>query len=234
MFFGQSSFAEFALANRRNVVRVRKDAPLEILGPLGCGLQTGAGAVLNSLAAEAGSSIVVFGAGSVGLSAVMAAVVAGCSPIIAIDIDAGRLELAHELGATQTYNGSETPELVEAIQDVSGGGVDYSLDTTSNPAAFRQAVDSLRMLGTCGLIGGMVAGTEVCIEANHLLPGRSVRGIIQGDSVPQSFIPRLVDLYMAGRFPFDRLIRIYELEEINQACADMGAGSTIKPVLHIA
>ena len=234
MFFGQSSFAEFALANRRNVVKVPKNVPLEILGPLGCGVQTGAGAVLNSLAAEAGSSIAIFGAGTVGLSAVMAACVAGCSPIIAVDIDTGRLGLARELGATHTFNGAEIPELVEAIQRVSDGGVNYSLDTTSNPTVFRQAVDSLKMLGSCGLIGGMAPGTEVCIEANHLLPGRTVRGIIQGDSVPQSFIPRLIELYKQGRFPFDRLIRPYSLEEINQACADMAAGNTIKPVLRLA
>ena len=234
MFFGQSSFANYALATRRNVVKVPKEAPLEILGPLGCGVQTGAGAVLNSLTAEAGNSIAVFGAGSVGLSAVMAACVAGCNPIIAVDIDARRLELARELGATHSFNGAEIPEVVEAIQDVSDGGVDYSLDTTSNPAVFRQAVDSLMMLGTCGLIGGMAAGTEVCIEANHLLPGRTVRGIIQGDSVPQIFIPRLIDLYMQGRFPFDRLIRFYTLDEINQACADMSARRVIKPVLRVA
>jgi aryl-alcohol dehydrogenase len=234
MFFGQSSFADYALATERNVVKVRQDAPLELLGPLVYGIQTGAGAVLNSLMAEAGSSMAIFGAGSVGLSAVMAARVAGCTTIIAVDLDPGRLQIARELGATHAISGAETSDVVEAIQDVSGGGVEYALDTTSNPAVFRQAVDSLKMLGTCGLIGGMAPGTEVHIEANHLLPGRTVRGIIQGDSIPQVFIPRLIELYMQGRFPFDRLIRFYELEEINQARADMGARESIKPVLRVA
>ncbi len=234
MFFGQSSFANYALATERNAVKVRKDAPLEILGPLGCGIQTGAGAVLNSLKAEAGSSMAIFGVGSVGLSAVMAACVAGCSTIIAIDMDAGRLELANELGATHTLNSTELPNVVEAVREVSDGGVNYALDTTSNPNVFRQAVDSLKMLGTCGLIGGMAPGTEVHIEANHLLPGRTVRGIIQGDSVPHVFIPQLIELYMQGRFPFDRLIRFYELEKINQSCADMGTRKAIKPVLRVA
>lgn len=233
-FFNQSSFATYALASERNVVKVRPDAPLEMLGPLGCGVQTGAGAVLNSLEVRAGTSIAIFGVGSVGLSAVMGAVIAGCTSIIAVDVRPNRLALALELGATHTINSAEIEDPANVVRDISGGGVDYALDTSAQPAVFRQAVDSLKILGVCGLIGGSASGVEVHLEINHLLLGRTVRGIIQGDSIPDIFIPRLIDLYLQGRFPFDRLIKFYNLEEINQACADVAAGRVLKPVLRLA
>jgi aryl-alcohol dehydrogenase len=234
VFFGQSSFATYALASERNVVKVRPEAPLEILGPLGCGIQTGAGAVLNSLQARAGTSIAIFGVGSVGLSAVMAAVVAGCTTIIALDVQPQRLALARELGASHTLNSSEVTDPVQAIRNISRGGVDYSLDTSAQSAVLRQAVDSLKILGVCGLIGGNAPGVEVNLEINHLLLGRTVRGIIQGDSIPDIFIPRLIDLHLQGRFPFDRLIKFYPLAEINDACADAAAGRVLKPVLRVS
>src|SRR5438309_488089 len=127
-FFGQSSFATYALAYERNVVKVDRTAPLELLGPLGCGIQTGAGAVLNSLHPDAGSSIVVFGVGSVGLAAVMAAHVAGCTTIVAVDLKPSRLEAAKRVGATHVIDPSSTARgsggvpqndsVVEAIQDI--------------------------------------------------------------------------------------------------------------------
>lgn len=230
-FFNQSSFATYALASERNVVKVRRDAPLEILGPLGCGIQTGAGAVLNSLGVRAGTSIAIFGAGSVGLSAIMAAVIAGCTTIIAVDIKPNRLQLALELGATHTINSLEADNPAQIIADLTCTGVDYALETSGLPAVFRQAVDSLAILGVCGLIGGASPGTEVSFEMNHILLGRTVRGIIQGDSIPDIFIPRLIELHLQGRFPFDRLIDFYTLAEINQACADSEAGVVVKPVL---
>jgi aryl-alcohol dehydrogenase len=230
-FFNQSSFATYALASERNVVKVRTDAPLAMLGPLGCGFQTGAGAVLNSLRARAGTAIAIFGVGSVGLSAVMAAVIAGCTTIIAVDIKPNRLALARELGATQTINSTEVDDPVTAIREMSNGGVDYALDTSGQPAVFRQAVDALKILGVCGLIGGVAPGIDVRLEMNHLLLGRTVRGIVQGDSIPDIFIPRLIELHLQGRFPFDRLIKFYALDQINQACADVEAGHVLKPVL---
>ncbi len=230
-FFGQSSFATFTLATERNVVKVSQEAPLEILGPLGCGIQTGAGAVLNSLAAQPGNSIAIFGVGSVGLSAVMAASVAGCATIVAVDLKRKRLALALELGATHILDPQDTSDPVSAILDIQPGGVDYALDTTSNPAMFRRAAECIKILGVCGLIGGSAPGVEVCFEMNHILPGRTVRGILQGDSLPDQFIPRLIELHLQDRFPFDRLIKTYDFEEINHACDDMRAGTAIKPVL---
>lgn len=231
-FFGQSSFATYALAGERNVVRVRQDAPLAALGPLGCGIQTGAGAVLNSLQVRAGSSLAVFGTGAVGLSAILGAVVAGCTTIIGIDINPARLELAKELGATHIIDARE-PDLLPALQQISGGSLDYTLETTAQPRVFRQAVEALRPLGVCGLIGAAPFGTEATFDMTSLLMGRAIRGILEGDSVPDLFIPRLIDLYMQGRFPFDRLLSYYDLAQINTAAADAEQGRVIKPVLRM-
>lgn len=229
-FFNQSSFAEYALAAERNVVRVRKDVPLELLGPLGCGVQTGAGAVMNSLRAEPGSSIAIFGAGSVGLSAVLAAVVCGCTTIIAVDVNEERLAAARSFGATHTINPT-VANPVEGIQSITGIGVQYSLDCTGIPSVLRQAVDCLTLTGVCGLIGVAPLGTEVRLDMGAILFGRTVRGVIEGDAIPDLFIPRLIDLHVQGRFPFDRMIRFYPLQEINQAVEDSEKGRVLKPVL---
>lgn len=229
-FFAQSSFAEMAIASERNVVKIRKDVPLELMGPLGCGIQTGAGAVINALEPGAGSSIAIFGAGSVGLSAVMAARIVGCATIIASDIDEHRLALARELGATHTINAKEQNP-VEAILALTGEGVQYSLECTGLPAVVRQAVDSLRLTGVCGVIGVAPLGTEISLDMNGILFGRTVRGIIEGDSVPQNFIPRLVDLFAEGRFPFDRLIRTYPMDRIQEAVSASESGEVLKAVL---
>lgn len=233
-FFGQSSFGTYAVAAERSVVKVGRDAPLERLGPLGCGVQTGAGGVLNTLKPEAGTSLAVFGTGAVGMSAIMAAAVAGCATIIAVDIKPGRLELARELGATHTVDANETDAL-EEVRRITGGGANYTLETTAVPRVFRQAVDALAPLGTCGLIGAAPLGTEAAFDMNDILiPGKSIRGIVEGDSVPEVFIPRLIELNEQGRFPFERLIGFYDLDEINRASQEAESGETIKPVLRMS
>lgn len=230
-FFSQSSFGELALATERNTVKIRKDVPLEIMGPLGCGIQTGAGAVINALKPAAGTSIAIFGAGSVGLAAVMAAVVVGCTEIIVIDLNEQRLALAKELGATCVVNGGQQ-DAVDAIRAVTGGeGAQYSLECTGLPKVARQAIDCLRQTGVCGIIGVAPLGTEVALDMNSLLFGRTVRGIIEGDSVPDIFIPQMVELWRQGRFPFDRLIRKYPLSDIDKAANDSEAGTVLKAVL---
>jgi aryl-alcohol dehydrogenase len=231
-FFSQSSFADFALASERNVVQVRQDIPLEILAPLGCGVMTGAGAVMNSLQPRPGASIAVFGVGPVGMSAVLGAAVCGCTTIIAVDVNADRLETAGEMGATQTVNATEV-DPVAAIRDLTGGGAQFSLECVGNPRVLRQAVDVLPRLGVCGLLGVVPPGTEVGLDMDLLMNGRTVKGIIEGDAVPDLFIPRLIELYRQGRFPFDRLITFYPFDEINQAVEDMEAGRVIKPVLRL-
>jgi len=230
-FFAQSSFAEYAIATQRNVVKIDRDVPLEIMGPLGCGIQTGAGAVMNALKPRAGSSIAVFGAGSVGLAAVMAAKVVGCTTIIAIDLNKDRLALASELGATHTIDGG-AEDVVSTIHAVTGGeGVQFSLEATGLPKVVRQAVDSLRLTGVCGIIGVAPLGTEFTLDMNGILFGRTVRGIIEGDSVPDIFIPQLVELWRQGRFPFDRLIKFFPMSEIDAAAHASERGDVLKAVL---
>ncbi|HZU87737.1 MAG TPA: NAD(P)-dependent alcohol dehydrogenase [Stellaceae bacterium] len=231
-FFQQSSFATYALAPARDVVRVRTDAPLAMLGPLGCGLQTGAGAVLNVMRPEPGQSFVVFGAGSVGLAGLMAAGIMGCDPIVAVDVRDNRLRLARSLGATHVID-NRNGDAVAAIRDLTGGGAHFTLETSAVPEVFRQAVDCLRPRGTSILVGSARRGVEAAFEMSHLQQGRQVRGVIQGDSRPDELIPRLVDLFVAGRFPLDRLIAFYDFAEINRAAAEAVAGAVIKPVLRL-
>jgi aryl-alcohol dehydrogenase len=231
-FFSQSSFADFSLANERNVIKVRDDIPLEVLAPLGCGGMTGAGAVMNSFQPRPGASIAVFGVGAVGMSAVLGAVVCGCTTIIAVDINPARLEMAKELGATHTINANET-DPVQAILDMTDGGAEFSLECVGNPKVFRQAVDVLPRLGVCGLLGVVPPGTEVALDMDLIMNGRTVKGILGGDAIPDLFIPKLIELYSQGRLPYDKLITFYPFDEINQAVEDMEKGLVIKPVLRM-
>lgn len=229
-FFGQSSFATHALTTRRNTVKVDKDLPLELLGPLGCGLQTGAGAVLNSFAVPAGETIAILGVGAVGFGALMAANLAGATTIIAVDVNDQRLALAAELGATHTLNASGL-NVTKALQDTTGTGVSYILDTTGRADMITTTVAALRPMGQAGLVAG--AG-DATIPAAPLALGKSVRGIVQGDAVPQQFIPQLLQLYRAGRFPLHRLVRFYDFDDIDDAFAAAARGEVIKPVLRIS
>lgn len=232
-FFAQSSFATYALSRENNAIKVPADAPLELLGPLGCGIQTGAGAVINSLKVRAGSSFAAYGAGAVGLSAVMAARVAGATTIIAIDVVPSRLELARELGATHTINSHEV-DVIEAVRAITAGGVDFALESTGRTEVLEQGIEALGGLGVIGVVGAPKLGVKAAFDVNNLLlGGRSIRGIVEGDSVPKVFIPQLVQLYQQGRFPFDKLVRFYPLEQINQAAEDSLKGITLKPVLKI-
>ena len=231
-FFGQSSFATHALASERNVVKVPKEIPVELLGPLGCGIQTGAGTVLNTLRPRVGSSIAVFGVGSVGLSAIMGARIVGCPTVLAVDLSSDRLELARELGATYTVDPADG-DPVEQIKALTGG-VDFSVEATGLPEVLRQAVDSLASAGTCALIGAAPLGGEAKIDMSMMLAqGKTIRGVVEGDSVPDVFIPALIELYRQGRFPFDRLVSYYQLEDVNRAADDSEHGRAVKPVLRM-
>ncbi len=225
-WFGQSSFATHAITTERNLVVVDKALPLELLGPLGCGLQTGAGSVLNEMKLAAGQSIAVFGAGGVGLAAVMAAKAAGAREIVVIDLVDTRLETALEVGATRTVRG-DTPDLVEAIKN-GGRGFDFSFETTAVASVITTAVSILDIPGKAVLVGGSQAKFEI---DPTLLTGRTVTFALEGSSTPQIFLPQLLDLWQRGWFPFDKLVQTYPLEQINQAVEDSLSGKTIKPVL---
>jgi aryl-alcohol dehydrogenase len=225
-FFGQSSFATHTLATERNLVKVAHDLPLELLAPLGCGFQTGAGTVLNSLNVPKGASIAIFGTGAVGLAAVMAARIAGAAPIIGVDLNPSRLQLALELGATHIID-SGKEDVASRLTAVTGSGVDYVLEITGDPDLDRLAVEALNPQGIAALIARPSRSTSFS-------QGRKTLGIIQGDAVPQNFIPKLIDLYRAGQFPIDRLIKFYDFSEINLAITEARGGATIKPVLRLS
>jgi aryl-alcohol dehydrogenase len=226
-WFGQSSFATHCIAGVRNVVVVDRDLPLELLGPLGCGILTGAGSVLVSLDVQPGTSIVVFGAGAVGLAAVMAARVAGASTIVAVDIHSHRLELATDLGATHVVDGNAADVVVQILA-ACPGGADYTFDTTGKVTVISDALTTLKMAGHCGLVG---IQTEPLVLDPVALVGKTVSGILEGGAVPQELIPRLLSLWRDGEFPFDRLIKQYPLEDINGAEQASLRGDVVKPVL---
>jgi aryl-alcohol dehydrogenase len=230
-FFGQSSFATHAIVGANALVPVAGDLPLELLGPLACGIGTGAGAILNVLRPHLGSSVVVFGAGSVGLAAVMAARCTGATTIVAVDLQANRLTLASELGATHVVDAREGAGPVEAVKEICGGPADFSLECTGSVDVLRQAAESVGMRGTCALIGGAPARAEFTLDHVSTLWGKRVIGILGGEGRALELISGLIDLWRQGRFPFDRLVTTYPLAEINAAFAAAHEGGVLKPVV---
>jgi len=232
-FFGQSSFATMALTNVRNTIKVSKELPLETLAPLGCGIQTGAGVVMNSLPVNENSSLAIFGGGAVGLSALMAAKLIGAGPIVVIEPLAERRALAQDFGADHVIDPFAVDNVVEEIQKTVVG-VDFSLEMTGIPEVVKQCVEVLKPLGTCALVGAAPIEAEVSLNIMGLLiPGRKIVGIVEGDAEPRSFIPQLIQYYEQGRFPFDRLIDFFEFEALNEAVAAAKSGQSIKPVVRM-
>ncbi|MFE2728418.1 NAD(P)-dependent alcohol dehydrogenase [Kitasatospora sp. NPDC059327] len=225
-WFGQSSFAQYALATARSMVKVDPNLPLELLGPLGCGVQTGAGTVLNVMRVAPGQTLAVFGAGAVGLSAVMAAKAAGASDIVAVDLNPARRELALELGATRVVDGAHS----NVVQEIACGpdGLDFALDTTGVGAVMANAVRVLKRPGLCVLVG---SGVDPLALHPAELTGKTVTFCYEGGAVPQTFIPRLIDLWQRGDFPFDKMISKYPLADLSRAEADAVAGTAVKPVI---
>lgn len=232
LFFCQSSFATYAIARGVNTVVVDKTLPLDILGPLGCGIQTGAGAAVNSLGIKAGESLVIFGGGAVGLSALLGARAVGAGTVIVVEPNAGRGKLALELGATHHINPKETADVLARIKELCGG-VNYALDTTGIPAVIAAGVEALLPNGMLGLLG-VPSSPEATVPANMmsmLIRGIGVKYIVEGDADPQEFIPRMAGWFKAGKFPFDRLVKKFPFEQINEAAAASLSGEVIKPVV---
>jgi len=228
-FFGQSSFATLAIAHEVNTVKIDKSLPLATLAPLGCGIQTGAGAVLKSLKVRAGASLVIFGGGAVGLSAVMAARVADARTIVLVEPKANRRALALELGATQVTDPT-SENVLERLQEL--GGTEYAIDTTGIPAVIGTAIEALLPNGQLGLIG--VPPPDAPLPGPMMTPyvkGLEIKNIVEGDSDPKRFVPELVALYREGRLPVDRLIQQFPFEQINEAMTASENGTVIKPVL---
>ncbi len=231
-FFGQSSFATHANVHESTLVPIPKDVPLESVGFMGCGMQTGAGSILNELLPPAGSSVAVSGAGALGLAAVMAARVAGATTIVAIDLHDSRLNCAKELGATHVINARSSDTAQELMHVTGGRGVNYILDTTAIPQVLVNLAKALSIRGTLALVGAAHPGTEAPFEIGaSLIRGWTFKTIVQGSSVPQKFIPRLISLWQQGRFPVEKLTRRYRLQDINKAFEDSASGAVVKPVI---
>ena len=231
-FFGQSSFATHSLVTERNIIPVPADAPLHYLAGLTCGVQTGAGVMLNAIGVAPHQTVAVFGTGAVGLAAVMAARASGAREIVAVDRVRHRLDLAVELGATHAIDttGQDLADVTAQVAGVTGKGADAILDTTGNPDVIMAAVNSAAVHGTISVITS--SGKEVTLPPGALLlTGRKLRGTMGGHINPTVFIPRLLDLHARGRFPVDRLVKNYPFAEVNTAIADSLSGATIKPVL---
>ncbi|BAK46453.1 Zn-dependent alcohol dehydrogenase, class III [Clostridium sp. SY8519] len=230
-FFGQGAFATHAVVHVNNLVPVADDIDLKMVSPMGCGIQTGAGAVLNYLKPSADSSIIITGCGPVGLSAVMAAKIAGCTTIIACDVVPSRLDLAMELGATHTINSREVESVPDAVKELTGGlGSNYAIDCTGIGPCVRQSLQCTRSLGICVVLGATQELT-INVEEDLMGVGKTLVGLVEGCSIPKIFIPQLLDYYRKGMFPFDRLIRYYSFDEINQAFEDTKKGTVLKAVL---
>ncbi len=231
-FFGQSSFATHSVVSADAVVKVPGDTRLELLGPLACGLATGAGAVLNEARPRLGDSILVVGVGAVGLAAIMAARNSGVTTLIAGDVHESRLELAKSLGATHVINSRET-KLVDEVKAITGSTVDFAFDCTGVIAVIETMAQTVGMLGTLVLIGGAPAGASFKLDHLSTLWGKRVIGVLGGGGRSGQLIPALVQLLEQGRFPFDRLVKEYELDQIDQALADSKSGKVIKPILRM-
>lgn len=233
-FFGQSSFARLAVADERSVVRLdpaTTDDELVTYAPLGCGLQTGAGTILNVLKPPLDSTVAISGAGAVGLSALMAAVATSVHTVVVIDVVASRLELALELGATHVINAAEQDTPAELQRITGGTGVDFAIETTGNLRVLETMIGGIAIGGTCAVIGAPPFGSRASFDVNAHLPGRRIVGVTLGDSDPERFIPQLIELHRSGRFPLEQLLARYPFERINDAAADAKSGSSIKPVL---
>ena len=231
-FFGQSSFASHALVSERNTVKVDTDLDIALVGPLGCGIQTGAGAVMKSMNCAAGSSLVVLGGGPVGLAAVMGAVIQGCSTIIVVEPVGPRRAIASQLGATEVID-PIGENLTERIKAITPDGVDYIFDTTGRTEVITSAIDAAAQNATVGLVG-VPADFSVDLPlniVNAMQKGLTVRGIVEGDSQPESFIPELLDYHAAGNFPFNTIITTYPFSKINEAVAAQERGEVTKLVL---
>ena len=227
-FFGQSSFASHTIVAKESLVKVDPALDLTKLGPLGCGIQTGAGTVFNSLDVVEGDSFAVAGAGALGMASIMAAKVAGASTIVAIDRHQNRLDLAKKYGATHTITGDPSTFAAQVIE-ATRGGADHAFDTTGNAIVVRALLEGLNNVGVLALAG--VGFGELTIDYSSMLSGRKIIGIMEGDAVPSTFIPYLAKLNAEGKFPFDELIKTYPIDQINEAEAASASGEVIKPVL---
>ncbi len=230
-FFQQSSFATHALATARNCVPVPEDTPLVFAAPMGCSIQTGAGAVFGQIGAKPRRPLLVIGAGAVGLAAVMAGRIVGCAPIIVVELREDRRALARELGATHAIDGADG-DWPGRVREIAGGGASAALDSAGLQSTFEGALAALHPGGTLGVVnlpGGFADPVRHPGGMDFLT--KSIVGVVEGDAVPARLLPRLMAHFKAGELPVDRLVKTYRFADIAQAFSDAAARTVIKPVL---
>lgn len=229
---GVSAFAQFTVAAEESLIKIDPDIPFDVAAVFGCAVMTGVGAVVNTARVEPGSSVAVFGLGGVGLAAVMGAVAAGAYPVVAVDVLPDKLERARALGATHTVN-ARGVDAVEAVRDLTGGGVDYAIEAAGNADVLAQAYRATRRGGTTVAVGlphpaAMLSIPAVTVTAEE----RVIRGSYMGSAVPRRDLPRFLRLFRAGRLPVDRLItHRLGLEEINQGFDRLAAGEAVRQLV---
>ncbi len=231
-YFQQSSFATYAIAPVSSLVRVEEEVPFEVLAALPCGVMTGAGAVINALKVGVTDDLVVFGAGAVGLSAVMAAKLVGAYPLVAVDVNQYRLDLALELGASHVINAREEEDVAAKLRELSPRGFRFAIDTSAKQSSISAAI---KCLGTGGVFGILAVPEPEKPDFHHAFEafpkGLRLQFVLAGSSTPRVFLPQLIRLYKQGRFPVDRLVKTFEFSQINEAFAASHEGHAVKPVL---
>lgn len=230
-WFGQSSFSSLVVATERNAVRIPADVPVTIAGPLGCGIATGAGTVLRVLRPESGSSVVVFGLGAVGMAAIMAARIAECATVVGVDPNPRRHDLARRLGATEVLSPHDEQDIGRRVRRLTGGGANYAVESVGTEAVIRQALSALASPGVCATLGLRAGRNPVSVDQTHLLSGRTLTGVIEGDVDPHRFLPELAALWRDGRFPVDELVQTFDFTKLDDALAAVASGEVVKAVL---
>lgn len=227
---GQASLAEYTLVHENNITKVDDDVDLRYAGPLGCGFLTGLGAVYNGIKPEPNSSMIVFGTGTVGDACIMAAKAIGCNPIIAIDIHEHRLDEALELGATHKINSSNCKNVLEEIHKICNGGMSV-IDTTGVESVMKLALDATAQGGTYAPLA--VTSNDLTMKPflDLVATTKTIKGVLMGNAVPQVSIKQMLDLNKAGLFPFEKICKFYDFEDVNEAANDSNSGKTLKPIL---
>jgi S-(hydroxymethyl)glutathione dehydrogenase/alcohol dehydrogenase len=230
-FLNVSSYAEKMLVHENAIVKIREDVPLETVAMIGCGVLTGVGAALRTARVEPGSTVAVFGTGGVGLAAIQGAYIAGARRIIAVDVHEAKLGFAREMGATDSVDASSR-DAVQAIREMTGGGVDYSFEAVGMKKTSEQAYECLNSGGTATIIGMVPMTEKVELPAMLLLSERKMQGSIMGSNRFRVDIPQYIDLYTQGRLKLDEMVsRKLPLEDVNEAFRAMKAGEVARQVI---
>jgi S-(hydroxymethyl)glutathione dehydrogenase/alcohol dehydrogenase len=233
-FLNLSSFGEQMLVHENSMVKIDSDIPLDRAALVGCGVMTGVGAVFNAAKVEPGATVAVIGCGGVGLSAVNGAALAGAERIIAIDTVSSKLEVARELGATDTLNASNA-DPVKAVRDMTGGGVHYSFEALGTKSTAEQAFGMLRAGGTATIIGMVPLGVKIELHGYDFLRDRKLQGTSMGGNRFRVDMPRLLSLWRQGRLKLDHLISgKLKLDQINEGFAALKSGAPVRQLIDFA